>query len=61
MPFEIDTQIEEAPQVIKVIGVGGGGEYRLVAPVLWLLEPRTRSQEQGLKRVFSYAVDIIVQ
>ncbi|MBR4887786.1 MAG: cell division protein FtsZ [Clostridia bacterium] len=25
MPFEIDTQIEEAPQVIKVIGVGGGG------------------------------------
>ena len=25
MPFEIDTQLEEAPQVIKVVGVGGGG------------------------------------
>ena len=25
MPFEIDTQLEEAPQIIKVVGVGGGG------------------------------------
>ncbi|MEG1427834.1 MAG: cell division protein FtsZ, partial [Oscillospiraceae bacterium] len=25
MPFEIDNMIDEAPQIIKVIGVGGGG------------------------------------
>ena len=25
MPFEIDNMLEEAPQLIKVIGVGGGG------------------------------------
>ena len=25
MPFEIDNMLEETPQTIKVVGVGGGG------------------------------------
>ena len=25
MPFEVDTLLDEAPQTIKVVGVGGGG------------------------------------
>ena len=25
MPFEIDKMLEETPQTIKVVGVGGGG------------------------------------